>query len=297
MPGYSIKQISALTGATHSYFRQNAHKIKNATKERLEWRFPIEGLAEFIVSNEKLLAQFKENLNTEGAIPFKYRESGKLLEEKIEKLLEEKLEAPIEMLTTKDIVSLPMGDFFQYSRQVSELCKTKEIFALKNSSSRFASWHIPTESFAMFLVFTVDEFIAFTSMCREWLPYWKERDSEMYKIANSIKHYLNKIPIIFDEGYTAQDLSDIFDVPSNEILSTFFAKTPLQKIRAKVTGSTKNDSVSYRTVVDYMRLNPEKVRYLYDKWARLSKEGSDKEYAVRHLLMLYEYYIRNLSLS
>lgn len=294
MPGYSVNQISALTGATDRYFRQNAHKIKGTKKEGLEWRFSIDGLAEFLVSNEKLLAQFKENLNTEGAIPFKYRESGKLLEEKIEKLLEKKLDAPVEMLTTKDIVSLPMGDFFQYSRQVSELCKTKEIFALKNSSSRFASWRIPTESFAMFLVFTVDEFIAFTTMCREWLPYWKERNSEMYKIANSIKRYLNKIPIILDEAYTAQDLSDIFDVPLNEILSTFFAKTPLQKICSKITGATKSNPVSWRIVADYMRLNPEKVSYLYGKWTRLSKEGSDKEYAVRHLLMLYAHYIRNL---
>lgn len=294
MPGYSIKQISALTGETTSYFRQNAHKIKGARKEKLEWRFPLDGLSEFILSNEKLLTQFKERLHARKAeIPFKYYDSGRLLEERIELFLTEKRDKPIEFLTTKDIVSLPMGDFFHYSRQVSELCKTKKLFAVKTNTSRFAAWQIPTESFAIFLIFHPKEAKAFIRMCNEWFLYWKERDSDMYKIANSIRHYLNKVPVIFGETYTAQEISDIFDLPLNEVLSDFFPVSLLGKIRAKIPPLTKESSVSWRTVADYMHSNPDKVEYLYTKWERLSKQGSDKEGEVRHLLMLYEYYIRN----
>lgn len=292
MPGYSTKQISALTGQTKSYFRQNAHNIKGASKDSLEWRFPLDGLSEFIVSNEKVLTKFKERIHSgRTEIPFKYYESGRLLEERIDSLLVEKRDAPIEMLTTKDIVSLPMGDFFQYSRQVSELCRTKQLFAIKTSKSRFASWQIPTESFAVFLMLHADEGKAFLRMCSEWLSYWKERDSTMYKIANSIRHYLNKVPVIFGETYTAQEISDIFDLPLNEVLSHFFPVSLLGKIRAKIPPLTKESSVSWGAVADYMRANPDKVKYLYEKWEKLFAQGSDKEQKIRHLLMLYEYYI------
>lgn len=293
MPGYSIKQISALTGQTKSYFRQNAHKIKGARKEHLEWRFPLNGLAEFIISNEKVLAQFKEHMHDSEKIPFKYYDSGKLLYEKINFLVADERTRLVEMLTAKDIVSLPMGDFFHYSRQVSELCRTKHLFAVKTDSGRFASWQIPTESFAIFLFFNIDEYNAFISMTQEWLSYWKERDHNMYRIAKSIRHYLNKVPFILGETYTAQEISDMFDLPLNEVLSHFFPVSLLGKIRAKIPPFTKESSVSWRTITDYMRANPEKVDYLYGKWEKLSKQGSDKERDVRHLLMLYEYYIRN----
>lgn len=293
MPGYSIAQISALTGATKSYFRQNAHKIKGATKDGLEWRFPLDGLSKFVISNEKILVQFKENMQTVGAFPTKYTESGKLLEKRIETLLEEERNKPIKMLATKDIVSLPMGDFFQYSRQVSELCRTKELFAVKTGASRLAPWQIPTESFAMYLVANTDKLIAFMYTCQEYLSYWKERDDNMYKIAHSINHYLDKCPDMFRETYTAREIADIFDLPLNEVLSRFFAVTLLGKIRVKIPPITKESSVSWRAVADYMHNNPDKVQFLYDKWEKLSKQGSDKEREVRHLLMLYEYYIRS----
>lgn len=128
-----------------------------------KWRFPLDGLAEFILLDEKLLHQFKARM-LDRAVPVRYYLSGKLLEEKIDKLMQEELEKPIEILTTKDICSLPMGDFFQYSRKASELCKTKKIFAFKRNPSRFAPWQIPTESFAMYLLLNVDEFNAFMKM-------------------------------------------------------------------------------------------------------------------------------------
>lgn len=300
MPGYSIAQISALTGATKSYFRQNAHKIKGATKDRLEWRFPLDGLSKFVISNEKILVQFKENMQTVGAFPTRYTESGKLLEEKIEALLEEERNRPIEMLTTKDIVSLPLGDFFQYSRQVSELCRTKQLFAVKTNTGRFAHWNIPTESFAMYLVFHTDEFIAFLDMRQEYLSYWKERDDNMFKIVHSINQYLDKVSDMFDETYTAREIADIFDLPLNEVLSRFFAVILLGKIRVKIPPITKESSVSWRAVADYMHNDPDKVQYLYDKWEKLEtarkqchiEKETDKEYKIRHLLMMYEYYIQ-----
>lgn len=294
MPGYSIKQISALTGKSEKYFRQNARKIKGARKEKLEWRFPLDSVAEFIISNEEILAQFKENMPPEGiapAFPLKYYESGKILEKRIDALLDEKRDTPIEILTAKDICSLPMGDFFQYTRQVSDLCKTKKIFAFKRNPSRFAPWQIPTESFAMYLLFNVDEFNAFMNMNLNWLPYWREQNKNMYKIANSIKQYLDKSPSMFDEMYTAQELSDIFDLPLNEIFSTFFAKNSWQMIRAKMSLVSKEAKVSWRSVCDYMQLHPDKVSYLYDKMEKPSEKEDGRK--VLHLLMMYEYYIQN----
>lgn len=290
MSGYSTKQISALTGATQSYFRQNACKIKGAKKDKTEWRFPVDGLAEFILLDEKLLHQFKARM-LDRAVPARYYPSGELLEEKIDKLMQEELEKPIEILTTKDICSLPMGDFFQYSQQVSELCKTKKIFAFKRNPSRFAPWQIPTESFAMYLLFNVDEFNAFMNMNINWLPYWRERDKDMYKIANSIKHYLNKIPSMFDEVYTVQELSDIFDLPINEIFSIFFAKNHWQMIRAKMYLASKESKVSWRLVCYHLQLHPEKVSYLYDKMEKLSEKEDGRK--ILHLLMMYEYYNQN----
>lgn len=293
MPGYSIKQISALTGQTEGYFRHNAYKIKGSVKDSFKWRFPLDGLSEFIISNEKVLLQFKERMRDRVEIPFKYYDSGKLLEDRIDTLLAEKRDKPIEMLTTKDIVSLPMGDFFQYSRQVSELCRTKKLFGVKTNIGYFSSWKIPTESFAIFLVRNLDECTAFVNMKRTWLSYWKEKDTDMYRITHSIQYYLNKIPFIFEETYTAQKISDIFDLPLNEVFSYFFPVSLLGKINAKIPSLTKERSVSWRAVADYLRANPERVQYLYDKWERLSKQGSEKEYDIRHLLMLYEYYISN----
>lgn len=290
MSGYSTKQISALTGAAQSYFRQNAYRIKGAEKDGLEWRFPLDGLAEFILLDEKLLRQFKTRL-IDSSFPKKYYPSGELLKKRIDKLMAEELEKPIEILTTKDICSLPMGDFFHYSRQVSELCKKKKIFAFKRNPSRFAPWHIPTESFAMYLLFNVDEFNAFMNMNLNWLPYWRERDKDMYKIANSIKHYLDKSPSMFDEMYTAQELSDIFDLPINEIFSTFFTKNSWQMIRAKMSLVSKEAKVSWRSVCDYLQLRPDKVSYLYDKMKKCSEKEDGRK--ILHLLMMYEYYIQN----
>lgn len=291
MAGYSIKQIAALTGASSNYFRHNIGKIKGATKENFEWRLPLDGLAEFIVSNKKIRAQFRSNMRNQ-SFPSQYKESGRLLEERVDYILDQKFETPLEFLTSKEICALPMGDFFPYSRSVSELCKGKKIFAFKDNKSRYAAWKIPTESFAIFLFFTEDIYHAFVDMERTWVPYWKERDINMYKIANSIRSYLNKIPFMFGETYTTKQISDIFDMPKKEVISIFFSNSIGEKIRAKVPSLPKEKAVSWRTVSDYLHTHPDKVQYLYDKWARLSKEGSDEAYTMQHLLMMYEYYIQ-----
>lgn len=289
MAGYSVRQAAALTGMKDSYFRQNANKIRGAYKETNEWHFPIDGLAEFIISKRKVLIQFRVNMR-ESSCPSQYRQSGKILLEKIDSILDQELDEPIEFLTSKDICSLPFGDYFQYKKAVTDLCKNKKLFAFKEGASTFSPWRIPTESFAIFLALNVDVYNVYTNMIRANLSYWKEKDHKMYKIGNSIKHYLNKIPFIFDETYNIDDLSDIFDIPRNEVVSTFFSKYFMQHVIPVVHPFVKDKRISWRTVAEYLRNHPDKKQDLCDKWERLFKEGSDKERAVRHLLMLCEYY-------
>lgn len=300
MPGWTIAQLHEVTGMSTSYLRKHVKEFEGGIQEKLVWHIPINGIVNYMLQNKEVLNSFNKRFEN-NEIKKQYMIAANILKDAISEELVVRASEPLKFLTAKQLVSLPMDPGFSYTQQVTTLCRKKKLVGFKESPERFAIWKIPTESFAYFLLRNADYLGAFHKMLAYNMNYWKGKDLEMFKIANSIKHYLNHMPIMFSENYSIDELSDIFDIPKNQILSTFCSETVTNKIRAKVPCFGNKVMVSWKDVSDYMKLNSDKVQYLYDKWEKLTterkhfqiKEESDKEYKIRHLLMMYEYYIRS----
>lgn len=178
----------------------------------------------------------------------------------------------------KTLAGLPMGDNFD-TKRINEFCRTGRLYAFKTSDAPFTPWTIPIDSFGIFLQqnqFYKQNFINMMEYQTVGM-----RDKEL-KLVKKIEKY-TKTPV--SEDYTIQQLSDIFDAPVNQVTVWLaISKLPFGLFsRAKTVNSDR--------VCEFLYRNPDRLNALKERHGILLANGDFMEQQVRHLLMLYTYYM------
>lgn len=181
------------------------------------------------------------------------------------------------LLTTKDLASLPWG-LFSTPADVSALCRTGQLYAFKQKQGQFDVWVIPAESVALWLKSDIVRMASYVSM------EVKDVGDDNLRVLKAIGRWLDKN--YDDEIYSVQDLSEIFNVPKNQIIVWMEGSSSL---KAKIL-SRWNSRYDIFEVTKMLDANPDRFEMLTDRHKMCLANGDLMESKIRHILMLYVYY-------
>lgn len=161
----------------------------------------------------------------------------------------------------------------------TKLCRDGELFGFKAREGSFVPWTISTTSLAMYLKY--HPIILQTVIEPSKITNFGDDDMKIVRAINgALSHNTN------DENYNYEQLSNIFGVPMNEIMTVF--KAP--KSFFKLPFLSRLTYISADDVCKTLNSNPQYVEKLQNRHKELLANGDIMESSARHLLMLYSYY-------
>lgn len=111
-----------------------------------------------------------------------------------------------------------------------------------------------------------------------------------YRFMHSIKNALNRVSSYHSEMLTPEEVSELLNIPKNQVLATFCSCSPGSAWLKKFKETIPIHAIS---VAKYLETDKDRVAQMYDRWAKLQKENDPFAAKLVHMLMIYEYYIRN----
>lgn len=183
------------------------------------------------------------------------------------------------LLTVNDI-HIIMGTTLS-KREITEHCQNKNIYGWK-SMEQPARWLVPSESFAMYLRYNPSLKRIFYNQEKEILG-----DEKMSKYKR-IKDELENATSIANEEYKLADLTDILEIDFINWLRNNHSINAFQRRFPKFSSP-----IPVVRVIRYLHENPEAHKKLENLHMKLVSKNDLREPMVRHLLMLYTYYISN----
>lgn len=190
------------------------------------------------------------------------------------------------ILTTKDIANLPGNFEFKTANDVAKLCREGKIFAYRKEEN-FAPWEISSESFAMYLSYNkARKKSYFNSQFSENLF---KKDEHMKKVVSAINNALGHQIDQKEESYTVDQVSDILQIPKNQVQSIFISSSLPVRFFARIISSR----IPVLKILDYLKIHPEQVTVLQNRHREMLEKKDPRESLIRHTLMLYAYYKDN----
>lgn len=284
MGGLSIDQLSEFLGVSCGTLRREKEIRPHLRKEHNLLRMSIDDFSDILLSNPKRMQKFMSNLD-EKRISKRYVPSALLVINELNRRGYDHMEEK-EFLTTNDILILPFNSGFATRYELTAALRQRVMFAFKVGEGKFATWRIPVESFALYLHLNPDYKQDFYEMWNQNNEIWEEKDREMWKLTSPIWKALNRIQYPVEETFSLDDLSIIFNIPKNQVNAIFYPRKTFLDHLGK-----QNPSVSWVKVADYMYCNRSVVDNVYEHWTQLRQRNDPYEGKIRHMLMLYEYYV------
>lgn len=287
MAGLSVRQISNFLSLSKGGTRELMHRQCNVTHNKDgEQRIEIREFVRFLVCNPKRKAIFERNY-TEGKIEPCYQLSAKIVYDHVKALEDAYAEGEVQVLKTDEIFGLPFNLGLKRERELNELCIDGTLAAYKNIPEKWGTWRISVESFALYLFQDPALNAAFLSAWLQYSDELKVNDVKRYRFMHSIKNALNRVSSYHSEMFTPTEVSELLDVPKNQVEATFCSGNPWIK-KFKLTAVIPAVSVA-----KYLETDKDRVAQMYDRWAKLQKEDDPFASKLIHMLMIYEYYTRN----
>lgn len=289
MAGLSIRQISNFLSLTKSGSRELMRRQCDVTHDKNgEQRIEVGEFVNFLLRNPKRKEIFECNY-IYGQIETCYQLSAKIVYDQIKKLEDAYKEGEVQILKTDEIFGLPFYPGIETKRDLNKLCIDGTISAYKTHPEKWGTWRISVESFALYLYYNLS---ASASFFDAWLKYsdsLKVNDVKRYRFMHSIYNALNRVSKYRDEFMSLTEIGELLDIPRNQVEAIFCADYPWRKkMKLKIT-----PLVSAISVAKYLETDKDRVSQMYDRWAKLQKEEDPRASKIIHMLMIYEYYIRN----
>lgn len=168
-------------------------------------------------------------------------------------------------------------------RSTADLCRSKKLFAWRKNG-HFEKWNIPSESLAMYLKYNSSLKNAFYNALQEGI-YGGDDIMQKY---NAIKDELENTPGVSNEEYRLVDLESIF---GKEISSWLLKNHSINKLQFHFPSLAK--FIPVLRVIRYLHEHPNAREKIQDMHLDMLANNDIKEPIVRHILMLYSYYVSN----
>lgn len=287
MAGLSVKQVSNFLslskGGTRELLRRHCNVTHNKDGEQ---RIEIREFVKFLVCNPKRKAIFERNY-TEGKIEPSYQISAKIVYDHVKALEDAYTEGLVQVLKTDEILGLPFYLGLKRARDLNMLCIEGTLAAYKNIPEKWGTWRISVESLALYIYRNPPLNASFLNAWLQYSDNLKVTDVKRYRFMHSIHNALHRVSNYSAEMFTAMEVSELLDVPKNQVEAIFLSGNPWIK-KFKLTAVIPAISVA-----KYLDTDKDRVAQMYDRWAKLQKEDDPFAAKLVHMLMIYEYYARN----
>lgn len=287
MAGLSVRQISNFLSLSKGGTRELMHRQCNVTHNKDgEQRIEIREFVRFLVCNPKRKAIFERNY-TEGKIEPCYQLSAKIVYDHVKALEDAYTEGLVQVLKTDEILGLPFYLGLKKARDLNTLCIDGTLASYKNIPEKWGTWRISVESLALYIYRNPPMNASFLNAWLQYSDNLKVTDVKRYRFMHSIKNALNRVSSYHSEMFTPTEVGELLDVPKNQVEAIFCSGNPWIK-KFKLTAVVPAISVA-----KYLETDKDRVVQMYDRWAKLQKEDDPFASKLIHMLMIYEYYIRN----
>lgn len=289
MAGLSINQLSNFLSLTKGTTRELMRRQCNITYNKNgEQRIEIGEFVNFLISNPKRKVIFEWNV-TEGKIEASYRLSAKIVYDQLKALEDAYAEEVVQVLKTDEILGLPFYLGLKKARDLNILCIDGTLASYKNVPEKWGTWRISVESLALYIYHNPSMTASFLNAWLQYSDSLKVNDMKRYRFMHSIHNALNRVSNYSAETFTIMEVSELLDVPKNQVEAIFLSGNSwIEKFKLTAV-------IPAISVAKHLETDKNRVAQMYDRWAKLQKEGDPFASKLIHMLMIYEYYIRNNS--